>query len=341
MPFEETILIVNEDPLVIETINRILESDGYKTKTSKNVEEAIARLDVEDIGLCIIDMKLSKMDGIDFMRYLKKNRYDFDCIVISSYDDFETAHKLLEEGAYDFITHPFHAYDILMAVRRAVEKRQFIIQTRYYQRSMDQQVKERTTAAKIRTQEKHQLLINTIKSLVQTLEAKDKYTEGHSRRVADDAASVAQLIGLLPKDQEEVHLAGLLHDLGKIGIQEAILNKQGLLTEDEYEKIKEHPLISERILDPIPQLKSVATMIRHHHEFYDGSGYPDRLAGVAIPIGARILTICDAYDAMTSDRPYRKPLTKSRAFEIMRRNMGIQFDPEIAPVFMSTKQSGN
>ncbi|MCZ7584032.1 MAG: HD-GYP domain-containing protein [Deltaproteobacteria bacterium] len=195
-------------------------------------------------------------------------------------------------------------------------------------------MKEQAISLRLRNEEKLQLLNNMILSFVTTLEAKDKYTEGHSRRVADTAVQTAQRMGWSAREQEELHLAGLFHDIGKIGIKESVLNKAGKLTPEEYEIIKTHVTIGVRILSQIPQFGRIARIVRGHHEFYDGSGYPDGLVGEAIPVGGRILAVCDAYDAMTSSRPYRAALSVEQAASILSRNRGTQFDTKIVDAFL-------
>jgi putative nucleotidyltransferase with HDIG domain len=248
--------------------------------------------------------------------------------------DIDNVRRLIDGGAYDIIPKPVHAYDLLLAVKRALEKRHLQVHNRELQTSMDKKIKERMLSLRLHTQEKQQLLISTIRSLVSTLEAKDKYTEGHSRRVADNSLTMAESLGLGAAEVEELHLAGLFHDIGKIGISENVLNKPGQLTKEEFDLIKNHPLISQKIVEHVPHFKRISHIVRHHHEFFDGSGYPDGLKGPDIPIGARIMSLCDAYDAMTSDRSYRPALAEERAIRIIERNAGSQFDPELVKLFL-------
>jgi polar amino acid transport system substrate-binding protein len=249
--------------------------------------------------------------------------------------------RLIDSGVYDLISKPFHSYELLLSVSRALEKRKLLARSRELQLDMEKKIKEKTLSLRLRNQEKQQLLISTIRSLVSALEAKDKYTEGHSRRVAENASMMAQMLSFSSFDIEELHLAGLFHDIGKIGITESVLNKKGQLTSEEYDLIKTHPLISQKIVEQVPQFKRISKIIRHHHEFFDGNGYPDALQGQQIPVGARIMTICDAYDAMTSDRSYRPALSESRALSIIERNAGTQFDPELVKIFLRMRGARN
>ncbi|MDI6813149.1 MAG: HD-GYP domain-containing protein [Desulfitobacteriaceae bacterium] len=176
--------------------------------------------------------------------------------------------------------------------------------------------------------------LETIKALVQALEAKDSYTSGHSERVADLAVAMAEELGMVEDKQEFVKYAGILHDVGKIGVDEGILNKKVPLLDSEWAAIREHPVIGENIIKKINFLFDISTVVRHHHERYDGLGYPDGLIGGEIPLEARIIAIADTYDAMTSDRSYRKGKTPREAVQELRRVAGTQLDPELVNVFL-------
>ncbi|SJZ91130.1 HD domain-containing phosphohydrolase [Selenihalanaerobacter shriftii] len=182
--------------------------------------------------------------------------------------------------------------------------------------------------------ELQELFISSMTSLVKTLEAKDSYTKGHSVRVSTIAKTIAQHKYGDSNKTEQIKLAGKLHDIGKVGTQETILNKPGRLTDQEFDHIKRHPIISEEILNPIKRFESITHMVRHHHEKFDGTGYPDGLAGKEIPIGARIVALADSYDAMTSNRPYRSAMEPIKAAKEIEENLGTQFDPKLGEIFL-------
>ncbi|MFA6001173.1 MAG: HD domain-containing phosphohydrolase, partial [Thermoleophilia bacterium] len=175
---------------------------------------------------------------------------------------------------------------------------------------------------------------STIRSLAEAIDAKDSYTRGHSDRVADYAEALARRLDLEEEMLNAVRCAGYLHDTGKIGIPDAILLKPGKLTDDEYRQIKTHPILSHKIIEPVDFPYDVKPLVRHHHERIDGSGYPDGLVGDKIPLGARIIGVADAYEAMTSDRPYRKALSRATAMEELKRCAGTQFDVELVDTFI-------
>lgn len=182
--------------------------------------------------------------------------------------------------------------------------------------------------------------LKTVSGFALAVEAKDKYTHGHSENVMKYTVILAQHLGLTGKEIEQIKYAGLLHDIGKIGVNEAILNKAGKLTLEEYEEIKKHPDLGSRILANVPFFESLVPLVRHHHEFYNGEGYPDGLSGENIPMGARILSVADAFEAMTSDRPYREAMPYEKAFEILISEKGQQFDAKIVDAFVEVMKVG-
>ncbi len=331
------ILIVEPEPFVREAIKDVLGSAGYAVFDAAAGAAARKILHEEEVDLLIADIGPNGSAGMEVMNYALQGRFGIDVIALTSYTDIDSVRRIIDNGAYDLVPKPVHAYDLLLSVKRAIEKRRLVLHNRELQTNMEKKIKEKMLALRLHNQEKHQLLVSTIRSLVSTIEAKDKYTEGHSRRVAEDSVTVANDLGLAAPDVEEIHLAGLFHDIGKIGISENVLNKQGKLTDEEYDQIKKHPLISQRIIEQVPQFKRISRIVRSHHEFYDGAGYPDGLHAEEIPIGARIMSVCDAYDAMTSDRSYRPALPIERALQIIRRNAGTQFDPDLVKIFLKLR----
>ncbi|MBM7623803.1 HD-GYP domain-containing protein [Sporohalobacter salinus] len=190
------------------------------------------------------------------------------------------------------------------------------------------------------TRQLQDLFISSMTSLVKTLEAKDSYTKGHSLRVCEIAVKLAKSKYNVSNEIKKIKLAGKLHDIGKVGTQEAILNKPSSLSKKEFNHIKKHPIMSEEILSPIKKFKPITKMVRHHHERYDGTGYPDGLKGEEIPLGSRIVAIADSYDAMTSNRPYRSPMNPKDAALEIENNLGTQFDPEFGEIFLDLFYDG-
>jgi len=300
--------------------------------------------------LVLLDINMPGKSGAEVLKEIKAKYPDTAVIMVTAIADARTAIGLMKIGAYDYIIKPVELNILSVSMDRALEKRRLIIENRDYQLNLEQKVKEQTE--KIR-----QSFLNSITSLAYALEAKDKYTHGHSERVTEIAVAVAQELAI-PQDMiEKIRLAGLLHDVGKIGVSESILDKPGRLTSEEFEQVKLHCEIGERILAPIVEDKEILEMVRHHHERYDGTGYPDGLSGKQITQGASIvaaaevydaivspgamsLAIADAYDAMTSDRPYRPAMTPEAACTELEKGKGKQFDPVVVDALMRLLSKG-
>jgi len=302
------ILVVDDEERVLKEFVPLLTEEGFKVSKAKSWQEAQGHLKSQKFHIVIADVNLPDIGYKEMIKNIKKeNKYSY-IITTADYSDIETATRSLKEGAQDYMSKPFDPRDTIVNIRMIVEKHKLKVDNIQ--------------------------LLETIKALALALDARDHYTHGHSQQVTDYALAIAERMNLQEEEIEIIRDAGLLHDIGKIGISDAILLKPGKLTEEEYNKIKEHPGIGKKILAPVSSLSNKIPLIYHHHERYDGNGYPERLKAEAIPIGARILAVADTYQAMTSDRPYRKALSKQVAVDELNRNKGTQFDPKIVEVFM-------
>jgi putative two-component system response regulator len=275
----------------------------------------------------ILDIKMPGKSGVQLLPEIKAKYPDTAVIMATAVDDTNTAIDCMRKGAYDYITKPFNLEEVSFAVARALERRRLRLENRDYQQHLEQKVEEQ--AQKIRAS-----FFNAITALAYALEAKDVYTSGHSQRVTEISVAIAKHLGLDKENIEKIRLAGLVHDIGKIGVREAVLNKPGSLSDEEFEHVRLHSVTGERILKPIVDDGEILKAVRHHHERYDGTGYPDGLKGEQIPQLARIIAVADTFDAMTSERPYRKALTKDVACAEVERCRGTQFDPEAADAFL-------
>jgi len=326
------IMVVDDEEGVRDVLSRYLSRAGYQYITASDGIEALVLLKDEDIALILSDITMPGMDGLQLLDQVKLLDPDMPMIMITALRDIEMAIQAMKRGAQDYIPKPFNFDAVSISIARALEKRRLILQNRDYQRNLEEKVRERT-------REIEELFLNTVTSLAHGLEARDKYTSGHSERVADYSGLIARNLDFSQREEKDIHLAGLLHDIGKIGIEEAILGKRGKLNDQEYDHIKSHPLVAVRILEPIVQLRRVLPAIRSHHERFDGKGYPDKLKGKEIPQGGRILAVSDAFDAMASERPYRPAYSVDDTLSEMNRHSGRQFDPEILEVFLKSIDS--
>ncbi len=321
------ILLVDDEEMIRRLLSQKLSAEGYRCERAANAEQALEKLKGDSIELVILDIKMPGKSGVELLPEIKAKYPDTAVIMATAVSDAGTAINCMRAGAYDYVTKPFNLDEVSFSVSRALEKRRLELENRDYQQHLEQKVEEQ--AQKIRAS-----FFNAITALAYALEAKDVYTSGHSQRVTEVSVTIAKHLGLPKETIEKIRLAGLVHDIGKIGIRESVLNKPGNLTEEEYEHIKLHSETGERILKPIVDDEEILKAVRHHHERYDGTGYPDGLKGEQVPRLARIIAVADTFDAMTSERPYRKALTKEAACAEVERCRGTQFDPQAADAFL-------
>jgi HD-GYP domain-containing protein (c-di-GMP phosphodiesterase class II) len=234
----------------------------------------------------------------------------------------------------DYLTKPFHLDEVRARVRQALEKRRLILENRGYQLGLEARVAEQSRRLEA-------FFLASIQSLADALEVKDPYTHGHSLRVSHYSTAIARVIGLDADSLQQIEIGGRVHDIGKIGVREAVLNKPGPLSDEEYAHIMTHPTVGWRILSPLlGEMPKALNIVRWHHEKHDGSGMPDGLAGDAIPLEARIAAVADTFDAMTSVRPYRPGVPLRDTLAELRRCSGAQFDPICVAAFIEACDSG-
>lgn len=343
------ILVVDDEPLIREILVRKLSDTGYKVTQADNAITALEIMAEKPFPLVLSDIMMPRMDGLEFLKRLKLHYPDTAVVMITAVSNVNIAIEALREGAFDYILKPFNLEEIVLSLRNAQEKRRLILENRMYQNQLEEIVKDQTSEIRgLLSLEQHktselnkaleeiQVTYNTtLETLSTALDYRDNETEGHSQRVAKYSLEIANVLHL-QKDQKETLARGaILHDIGKIGIPDSILLKPARLTDTEWITMRNHTLYGYRMLKDIPFLKEATTIVLHHQEKYDGTGYPQGLKGNDISIGARIFTIADTYDAMTTDRPYRKALSDSYAINEIKRCSGTQFDPEIVDAFFT------
>jgi putative two-component system response regulator len=319
---------VDDDGTVRHALARAIQGHGLATLEAGSGVEALAILEREgEVPLCISDVHMAEMDGITFLREAINRYPDMAVIMLTGVADVSVAVECLQIGALDYLSKPVVMEEVRARVDKALEKRQLVLQNRFYQKNLEGRVRELDRRNK-------ESLINGVQTLVHALEAKDAYTSGHSSRVARYAQKTAIHLGYIGELLQHIRLGAELHDIGKIGTREAILNKPGPLAPDEFEHIKEHSALGEKILAPfLSESPMVLRIVRSHHERMDGCGFPDGLAGDRIPREARIVAVVDAFDAMTTNRAYRPSRTPVEAFEELHQCAGTHFDPEVVNAF--------
>ena len=331
----EYCVIVDDEPRLRQVLVHLMRNEGFTCLEAGNGEEALAHLEVRPITLVMSDLRMPKMDGLELLRRVRGRWPDTAVVMITAVADVEMAVSCLAIGAMDYLTKPFHLEEVRARVAQALEKRRLVMENRGYQESLQEKVE-------VQARRLEELFLASIQSLAEALEVKDPYTRGHSIRVSHYSVVIARELGLQGELLRQIELGGHVHDIGKIGVREDVLNKPGKLTDAEYEHIMTHPVVGWRILAPLLGDTPVAlNIVRSHHERYDGRGVPDRLAGEQIPFEARIAAVADSFDAMTSDRPYRPDgMTIEASVAELVRCSGSQFDPRIVVAMVAAVAGG-
>src|SRR5208283_3629118 len=293
---EQKILIVDDEPMIRRLLHVKLSRLGFHCEEAGNAIEALDKMKTYSANLIMLDMKMPGMSGMDLLTDLKIKYPDTAVIMATAVAEANLAIQCMRLGADDYITKPFNLDEVALNVEKTLEKRMLEQQIREYQEQLQQKVEQQT-------KEIRRLFLGSIEALVFALESKDKYTAGHSRRVTEIALTIGRELNLHKDDLEDLRWGSLLHDVGKIAVDHFIQNKLGKLTTAEYEHIMIHTQVGAGIVKPVVNEKVVA-IVEHHHDHYDGTGLHQLITGRVIPLGARILAVADAFDAMTSDRPY-------------------------------------
>ena len=328
------ILIVDDDHQVREVLHQIFLSAGYSCRLAQNGADGVKVFEESRPALIVTDLKMPVMDGVGLLQNVRALDGDVAVIVLTGAPDIKTAIESLKLGAYDFIMKPVNVDELLIAAERALERRDLLIERRQYQALLERRVEEATrdlASAYAQLQETYR---STLEALGSALDSRDVGTEAHSRRVHGYALATAREYGMAEKDLPDLAHGVLLHDIGKIGIPDAILLKPGKLTAEEWSVMRRHPEIGKRLIENVPFLRGAIPVVYCHHEKYDGSGYPQGLRGEDIPLGARIFAVVDAFDAMTFDRPYSKAISFEAAKSEIKRCISTHFDPVVVEAFL-------
>jgi len=325
---QETLLIVDDEAGIRRLLRQKLSGQGYHCKEAGNSEQILYTLETDSVALVILDIKMPGKSGIELLPQIKSGYPDTSVIMATAINEVDVAVQCLKQGADDYICKPFNLEELSLAVKRALEKRHLLLEIREYQQYLEERIEEQTGQLR-------KLFLSAIEALVSALEAKDEYTGGHSRRVTDIALAIGNELGLSARDMEDLRWGSLLHDIGKVAADPAIQNKPGKLTREEYEHIMTHVPVGVEIVRPLVN-EQITQMIEHHHDHYNGGGLHQLIVGDDIPLGARILAIADAFDAMISDRPYRSAMSMTQIVEEIKRCAGTQFDPIVVAAFLNT-----
>jgi len=325
------ILIADDEDAIRETLAAFLKKSGYANVfQARNGREALAELEKRPFFFVITDISMPEVGGLKLLAHIRRKHPDTDVAVITGHHELDFAIDALKNGAFDFFKKPFPYEEALNAVKRAAEKQ-------YLQRrSLElERLRERTNAERTH-------LTEFMLALATIIDLKSSYTREHSDRTSRISVLMCEDIDLSSDEIERIGLGARLHDIGKLGIADCILDKPGPLTADEYDKMKEHPVLGAELVQPITSLAPVVSMIRWHHENLDGTGYPDGLKGDEIPLDARIVRIADYWDAITSQRSYRAPMTIDSAISVMEQEVEVgRLDPELTRTLFDLARAGS
>ena len=335
MTTNEKILVIDDEEAIRTSFQMYLEDSGYRVILAENGRRGIELFDEESPQCVLVDLRMPEMGGHEVIEYISSRDENVPVIVVSGTDILEDAIKALRKGAWDYLTKPvLDMAGLLHRVEETLERSRLIRQNQMYRMHLESLVKKRTEELENTNKALSRAIYNTVVILTQTIEAKDPYTRGHSLRVSEYSVAMGKRMGLSRRSIQILRLGSLLHDIGKIGISSALLNKPGRLTSEEYEVIKEHPEIGGRILHNVDFFKPILPLVRYHHRWHDGNGYPAAVGDEELPVESEILSVADVYDALTSDRPYRGAMTRDTAISLLREIKGTQLCPGIVDLFI-------
>lgn len=331
------IVATDDDPAIRKILKIILFKEGNNVSICSNGDELLDLLEntTDHIDCLLLDIKMPGKSGIEVLSIIKEKYPDIPIVMLTAFTDLDTGMNAIRMGASDYLSKPVRKLELLECIERVILKSK---ETNHKKNSSD--IEQQLKLEK-QLQDAYdtimQTTITTIEAFSETIEQKDEYTKGHCSRVRDISLKLASYVQISQMDRSTLEGGALLHDIGKIGVPEYILNKKGRLTTEEFDIIKTHPETGEKILGYIDLFKPYLSIIRNHHEWYDGTGYPDGLSGEDIPLLVRIVSIADAFDAMTSNRSYRAAMNRETATQELSNKKGSQFDPDLVDIFITNK----
>ena len=323
------VLVVDDEEPIRSALKKYLVQQRFEVYAAGSGDEALEELRRHKIALMLSDIRMPGLSGLDLVPKALEIEPELAILMLSAVNDATSAALCMQRGAMDYLTKPIELADLGRAVQRALRRREMLLENRQLSQWLKEEVTTRTAELQRERMRLERISTATLEALVNALEAKDPYLRGHSARVADLSATIANQLGLADEEMDTVRIAGRLHDIGKIGTREAVMNKQGPLTPEEFEHVKQHVIIGSQILAPLGHLGAIIAFVRSHHERWDGTGYPDGLAGEAIPIGARIIGAAEVYDALSTSRPYQDKLNPEDAVRRMAELSGTVLDPNV------------
>lgn len=324
---QRSVTLVDDEPFALDILTRAASSFHFDCQSASSAEDALTLLEKKLTPVVVTDLCMPGNGGVWLVQEIQKRWPEVAVIVVTVGAEEEDLTQCLSAGVQHYFLKPIH-----------IDEFHHVLQSTWYSQLIRRkQRRHRRQLEAIVQKQTHKLrhtFYSAITSLVRTIEARDSYTSGHSNRVRQYAMQLAKYIGMDEKQRKRLNLAAKLHDIGKVGLAEGILNKPARLSASEFDLVKEHPAVGERILKPIIRNREVLAAIRGHHERFDGAGYPDCIGGEEIPFLARMITVADCYDALTSSRAYRGAMSQDDALGLLNDGAGTQFDPHLIPPFI-------
>ncbi len=340
-PTQEDIelLYLDDDPMLCKAFERAARAQGLNITTASNPVEASALIKAKNFHVIAVDYRMPQMTGVSFLELHREALKDTYKLMVTGMCDFETVHAAINRaGVHRYVTKPWQRDELISAIHDASRHARLLIENRQLQRQLQLQNRELAAMNAGLHRLARERTLDVLNALVAALDYRDTETQWHSRRVALFARMIATQMGITGDQLQDIEVGAMLHDVGKIGISDTILLQPGKLTDEEWIEMKKHPELGFRLLAGIDFLDTARYIVLHHHERWDGGGYPHQLAGENICIGARIFALCDTLDAMTSDRPYRRGRPFHVALEEIVSQAGTQFDPTIVAAFCQIPQ---
>ena len=329
------LLIVDDEPAICEVIKQYFSGNGFYCITSNNVQNALLLLAEGTFDLILSDIRMPFYDGTYLLKEVQKKYPDTAVVMMTGVDDTMQAVRCLKLGAYDYIPKPFDLEELNVAVHRALERRDFLREKKAYKHQLEAKVHERTLDLVRAYDEIERTYNRTLEVLVSALDLREKSTAGHSKRSVEYSRLLALELKIRGNKLIHITRGALLHDVGKIGIPDKVLLKPGPLSDEEWKMMRKHPVFGYQMLKEIKFLEQSMDLVLHHHERWDGKGYPKGLKSEDIPIGARIFAVVDAFDAITSRRVYREAQSFDKARDILLENVNTQFDKKVVDAFLN------
>ncbi len=336
---QDRILVVDDEPLVRNLLSEYLCNEGYECDLAATGRDALMKLATGSFSLVVADIRMPELNGLQLLEGIAQRFPDVATIIVTAIADIDTAIYAMKQGAYDYIIKPFNLEQVAESVKRALQLRRTRLESKRISQNLEALVRKKAFALSTALHDLKDQHKTTLEVLIKALDARGHETQCHSQRVQAYTLRLAQQFDFDTLQLMDLARGALLHDIGKIGVPDGILLKPGKLTQEEWSYIRKHPTIGHEILQGVKFLDRVAWMVLCHHEKWDGTGYPQGLKGDQIPLEARIFAVLDAYDAITSTRPYREAMSSDVARTAIIANAGTQFDEKVVEEFLEVPQS--